>query len=119
MIMQITGWLFNFNQRSSTWPLPSFGLGKSLQLLRVLNLRYPSWHGYLFDFRGNNLCKDDADSLKYALIYMPNLEILDLSDNPIEDDGISSLIPYFVEASERHSPLADLSLGTVIFPAME
>lgn len=95
----ITGWLFNFNQRSSTWPLPSFGLGKSLQLLRVLNLR------------GNNLCKDDADNLKYALIYMPNLEILDLSDNPIEDDGISSLIPYFVEASERHSPLADLSLG--------
>ena len=41
MIMQITGWLFNFNQRSSTWPLPSIGLGKSLQLLRVLNLRYP------------------------------------------------------------------------------
>lgn len=66
---------------------------------------------------------------------MPNLEVLDISDNFIEDEGIRwteflcmcswarysqiltcclwnfrSLIPYFVEASEGCSSLADLNL---------
>ena len=39
-------------------------------------------------FRGTNLCKNDAVSLKHALVHMPNLEVLDISDNPLEDDGI-------------------------------
>lgn len=45
--------------------------------------------------RGNNLQMDDANSLKYALIHMPYLEILDLSDNPIEDEGIKSVCFLF------------------------
>ncbi|XWS47080.1 hypothetical protein CRYUN_Cryun14cG0122600 [Craigia yunnanensis] len=93
----ITGWLSNFNWRSSVF-LSSSGVAKSLQSLCILNLR------------GNNLRKDDVVSLRYALVHMPSLEILDLSDNPIEDDGIRSLIPYFAEASKKCSPLADLNL---------
>ncbi|KAF8388328.1 hypothetical protein HHK36_026994 [Tetracentron sinense] len=94
----IAGWLSTFKGRFSSCHPSSLGIGKSLQSLRVLNLR------------GNNLCKDDADGLKYALVHMPNLEILDISDNPIEDDGIRSLIPYLIEASERNSPLADVKI---------
>ncbi|KAM3683473.1 hypothetical protein ACJW31_12G150000 [Castanea mollissima] len=94
----ISGWLSDFNKRSSGGPLSSLGIGKSLQSLRVLNLR------------GNNLRKDDAESLRYALVHMPNLEDLDISDNSIEDEGIRSLIPYFVEATERCSSLAYLNL---------
>ncbi|XP_052479922.1 uncharacterized protein LOC105803256 isoform X5 [Gossypium raimondii] len=56
--------------------------------------------------------KDDAGNLRYVLVQMPSLEILDLSDNPIEDDGIRSLIPYFAEASKSCSPLTDLNLGS-------
>ncbi|OMO97835.1 Leucine-rich repeat, ribonuclease inhibitor subtype [Corchorus capsularis] len=93
----ITGWLLNFNWRSSAL-LSSLGVAQSLQSLRVLNLR------------GNNLQKDDASNLKYALVQMPNLETLDLSDNPIEDDGIRCLIPYIAEASKTFSPLAHLNL---------
>ncbi|XVE78035.1 hypothetical protein DITRI_Ditri13aG0111800 [Diplodiscus trichospermus] len=93
----IAGWLSNFNRRSSVF-LSSSGEAKSLPSLRILNLR------------GNDLRKDDAVSLRYALVHMPSLEILDLSDNPIEDDGIRSLIPYFAEASKKCSPLADLNL---------
>lgn len=88
-------------------------------------------------FRGNNLNKDDVDGLRYAFIHMPKLEVLDMSDNPIEDDGIRlvefsistyalsiistrfnilshqcirSLIPYFIEASEKCTPFVDLML---------
>lgn len=92
----ITGWLCYFYHRPSNCPSSSQGLGKSLQSVRVLNLR------------GNNLQMDDANSLKYALIRMPYLEILDLSDNPIEDEGIKSFIPYLVDATKRHSFFSDL-----------
>ncbi|KAK8711683.1 hypothetical protein V6N13_146956 [Hibiscus sabdariffa] len=86
----IAGWLSNFNWRS--------GVAKSLQSLRIL------------DLGGNNLQKDDAGNLRYALVQMPSLEILDLSDNPMEDGGLRSLIPYFAEASKSCSPLTDLNL---------
>lgn len=43
---------------------------------------------FLLLFRGNNLCKDDVDSLRYALVHVPYLEVLDISDNSIEDEGI-------------------------------
>ncbi|KAF3436035.1 hypothetical protein FNV43_RR23127 [Rhamnella rubrinervis] len=88
----IGGWLSDFNWRLTR------GAGKSLQSLRVLNLR------------GSNLDRDDANDLTYALVHMPNLEVLDISDNPIEDDGIRNLIPYFVKASENSYPFTDLSL---------
>ncbi|KAK8269771.1 hypothetical protein V6Z11_D11G149200 [Gossypium hirsutum] len=95
----ISGWLSIFNWKSNTF-LSSSGVTKSLQSLRILKLG------------GNNLQKDDAGNLRYVLVQMPSLEILDLSDNPIEDDGIRSLIPYFAEASKSCSPLTDLNLGS-------
>ncbi|ONH93043.1 hypothetical protein PRUPE_8G209500 [Prunus persica] len=94
----ISGWLSELYWRSPSGPPTPLGIGKSFQSLRVLNLR------------GNNLNKDDADGLRYALVHIPNLEVLDMSDNPIEDAGIRSLIPYFVEASEKCFPFADLML---------
>ncbi|KAI9121945.1 hypothetical protein K1719_006634 [Acacia pycnantha] len=94
----ITGWLSDFKQRPLSDSHLSFGIGKSLQLLRVLNLR------------GNHLRKDDVESLRYALTRMPNLEDLDLSDNPIEDEGIMSLIPFFDKAYESCSSLTKLRL---------
>lgn len=51
------------------------------------NLRF-----YFSVYRGNNLNKDDADGLRYALVHIPNLEVLDMSDNPIEDDGIRLVV---------------------------
>ncbi|KAG8370858.1 hypothetical protein BUALT_Bualt13G0027100 [Buddleja alternifolia] len=88
----ISGFLFRFRWRSSDC---SLAIGKSLQSLRVLNLR------------GCNLVQDDADCLKHALIHMPNLDNLDLSDN-IFEDGIRSLISYFSEISSRDLPFVDL-----------
>ncbi|XP_073146798.1 uncharacterized protein [Henckelia pumila] len=90
----ISGFLSQFRWKSTSC---SLGLGKSLQSLRVLNLR------------NNNLAKDDANSLRRALVHMPNLQNLDLSDNPIED-GIRSLLSYFTEISCRDLPFADLKL---------
>ncbi|BFG42801.1 hypothetical protein CerSpe_290760 [Prunus speciosa] len=95
---KISGWLSELYWRSPSGPPTPLGIGKSFQSLRVLNLR------------GNYLNKDDADGLRYALVHIPNLEVLDMSDNPIEDDGIRSLIPYLVEASEKCFPFADLIL---------
>ncbi|CAK9158513.1 unnamed protein product [Ilex paraguariensis] len=94
----IAGWLSDFKWRSTSCSKLYSGIGKSLQSLRVLNLR------------NTNLQKDDADCLIYALVHMPNLGTLDLSDNPIEDDGMKSLISYFVEISEREPPFAELKL---------
>ncbi|KAJ4728379.1 Leucine-rich repeat, ribonuclease inhibitor subtype [Melia azedarach] len=91
----IAGWLAKYNSSGS---LSAFGEGQSLESLRSLNLR------------GNNLRKADTKDLRFALLHMPKLESLDISDNPIEDDGIRSLIPYLKFASERHNPLAKLYL---------
>ncbi|PNY10363.1 hypothetical protein L195_g006938 [Trifolium pratense] len=95
---EIAGCLSYFNRRLSSGSHLSVGIGKSLQLLRVLNLR------------GNNLRKDDAENLGYALAYMPNLEDLDISDNSIGDDGIRYLTPYFAGTSQTCSHLACLNL---------
>ncbi|OVA02234.1 Leucine-rich repeat [Macleaya cordata] len=94
----IAGWLSSANGRLSSCLPSSLGTSKSLSSLRVLNLR------------ANNLRKDDANGLRYALLQMPNLESLDLSENPIDDDGVRNLIPYFAEASERDSPLSDVKI---------
>ncbi|KAF6144342.1 hypothetical protein GIB67_024569 [Kingdonia uniflora] len=91
----IAGWL---SKASGTFSSYSSGIGKSLQSLTVLNLR------------GNNLRKDDVNGLKYILARMPNLQCLDLSDNPIGDDGIRNLMAYLAEASERDFHLSDLKI---------
>ncbi|VFQ95879.1 unnamed protein product [Cuscuta campestris] len=78
----ISGWLSHFKwQSTSNMHLP-LGMSNSLKSLRVLNLR------------NNGLRKDDVDCLRYVHIYMPNLDSLDLSDNPIEDEGVRSLVTY-------------------------
>ncbi|KAL7084375.1 hypothetical protein ACP275_14G220200 [Erythranthe tilingii] len=90
----ISGFLSQFRWRSSSCPS---GIGKSLQSLRALNLRFC------------NLVSDDANCLKQALLHMPNLENLDLSDNYIEG-GFRNVIAYFTEISGRELPFADLKL---------
>ncbi|WVZ89124.1 hypothetical protein U9M48_035574 [Paspalum notatum var. saurae] len=70
------GWLSNANQRFTTSSLaPKSDV--SLNFLSVLNLR------------GNNLRKGDVLDLNKILIRMPNLRDLDISGNPIMDEGIS------------------------------
>ncbi|KAK7378547.1 hypothetical protein VNO80_03990 [Phaseolus coccineus] len=95
---KIAGWLSDFNRRFLSDSHLCFGTGKLLKMLRVLTLRE------------NNLGKDDAENLRYALEHLPNLEELDISDNSIEDEGIRNLIPYFVGASETFSPINCLKL---------
>ncbi|XP_020211494.1 uncharacterized protein LOC109796223 isoform X2 [Cajanus cajan] len=95
---KIAGWLSDFNRKFLSGSHLSFGNGKSLKLLRVLNLRE------------NNLGKDDIESLRYALEHAPNLEELDISDNSIEFEGIRNLIPYFVGASEMSPGITCLKL---------
>ncbi|KAK9146306.1 hypothetical protein Sjap_006209 [Stephania japonica] len=94
----ITGWLSNINGGTSRCFGGCLEINNSLWSLRVLNLR------------GNNLRKDDADTLKNVLVQMPNLEYLDVSDNPIEDEGVKYLIPYFVQASTRDYCLLELKM---------
>lgn len=91
----IAGWLshFKYKNRSST-----DGTYNSLKSLKELNLR------------NCNLQMDDVDCLRYALVHVPNLEQLDLSDNPIETSGIRCLIPYFKETSYKYFPLVELKL---------
>ncbi|MQL93352.1 hypothetical protein Taro_025991 [Colocasia esculenta] len=119
----IPGWLSSLNKESMCLSLISSSSSKGfLNSLCVLNLR------------GNNLGKDDAEDLKYALLRMPSLRRLDISDNPLTDDGIRSLsfslslymvtsvgyhksccnccrclIPYFLEAFENSS-LSDIKI---------
>lgn len=95
---KIAGWLSDFNRKFLSGSHLSFGNGKSLKLLRVLNLRE------------NNLGKDDIESLRYALEHAPNLEELDISDNSIEFEGIRNLIPYFVGTSEMSPSITCLKL---------
>ncbi|KAI7752878.1 hypothetical protein M8C21_011594 [Ambrosia artemisiifolia] len=94
----ITGWLSHFKWGSPSCSNTSRKISKSLKSLRVLNLRC------------NNLQKDDVDCLKYAMVYMPNLEVLNLSENPLQDEGIRNLFPYLVEKSKCETPLAELHL---------
>lgn len=160
--------VFEYSQSKVLWSssslLEHFSLGWPVEQLGCLIyvLRFVP----LFT-RGCNLCQDDAEDLNYVLIHMPNLTSLDLSDNPLEDEGIRyvhywsgfilnldiylsdtcktkltsllvslekcyrmliviipfplvslscsnffsrSLIPYFVKAFEKASPISDVNL---------
>ncbi|KAJ0966560.1 hypothetical protein J5N97_023477 [Dioscorea zingiberensis] len=91
----IRGWLSKIDRRSGECS-SLLESNLSLKSLSILNLS------------GCNLCKDDAEDLNYVLMHMPNLTSLDLSENPLEDDGIRNLIPYFVKAFEKSPPLSDV-----------
>ncbi|KAI3801117.1 hypothetical protein L1987_29220 [Smallanthus sonchifolius] len=94
----IAGWLSHFKWRFPSCINTDRQINKSLKSLRLLNLRC------------NNLKRDDADCLKYAMVYMPNLEVLNLSENPLQDEGVRILVPYLVEKSKSDTPLAELHL---------
>ncbi|WOG85922.1 hypothetical protein DCAR_0105115 [Daucus carota subsp. sativus] len=93
----ISGWLSHFKWK------PSSQLHLNPEICALKSLR-------VLKLRGSNLQKDDADCLNYALFHMPNLETLDLCDNPIADDGIMTLMPYFTRMAERVTPFVDLNL---------
>lgn len=93
----IAGWLSKVDRKSTDFSL-LLGSDMSLKSLSVLSLR------------GNNLHKEDAEDLNHILVHMPNLRSLDLSDNPITDDGIRNLIPYFAMALEKAHPLSDIKI---------
>ncbi|XP_031484089.1 uncharacterized protein LOC116253424 isoform X2 [Nymphaea colorata] len=85
------------DNRISGWLAPHAAAGSAsvcsnsnncLRLLQVLNLR------------GNGLGREDAEDLKSTFMYMPNLKRLDISDNPLEDDGVWALVSYFTEHPE-------------------
>ncbi|KAF3793524.1 hypothetical protein EJ110_NYTH03712 [Nymphaea thermarum] len=85
------------DNRISGWLAPHAAAGSAsvcsnsnncLGLLQVLNLR------------GNGLGREDAEDLKSTFMYMPNLKHLDISDNPLEDDGVWALVSYFTEHPE-------------------
>ncbi|KAL0390861.1 UNVERIFIED_CONTAM: hypothetical protein Scaly_0443200 [Sesamum calycinum] len=61
-----------------------------------------------------NLVREDADCLKQALVHMPNLQNLDLSDNSFED-GISEIgAPFgkFLCTGVRAVDVEDIGLGS-------
>ncbi|CAN6353211.1 unnamed protein product [Urochloa humidicola] len=91
----IAGWLSNVNKSYTSSPL-ALKSDISLNSLSILNLR------------GNNLQTDDAVDLNKLLIKMPNLRDLDLSGNPIMDEGIRSLIPFISWSIEKENPLLRL-----------
>ncbi|KAH9317706.1 hypothetical protein KI387_019475, partial [Taxus chinensis] len=63
------------------------------------------------NLRGNLLERHDVDILKKILECMPQLQKLDLSDNPIGDDGVRILIPYFQDISKSDMSLVDVNIA--------
>eukprot|EP01018_Ginkgo_biloba_P012063 Gb_27862 [translate_table: standard] len=63
------------------------------------------------NLRGNFLESQDVERLKIFLYHLPQLQKLDLSDNPIGDFGIRSLIPYFQGVSEKDLSLVDVKFA--------
>lgn len=93
----IRGWLSHIKWKHSSITEPS-GTYNLLKSLKELNLR------------NCNLQSDDVDCLRHTLVHIPNLEQLDLSDNPIETSGIRCLIPYFKETPDKYVTLVELKL---------
>ncbi|XP_073012461.1 uncharacterized protein [Typha latifolia] len=93
----LIGWLSQIEEKSTNIS-SLLGSEMSMKSLKVLNLR------------GNNFHKDDAEDLCSILARLPNLRSIDISDNPITDEGIRYLIPYFVKALEKASPLLNIKI---------
>ncbi|XP_062204106.1 uncharacterized protein LOC133906266 isoform X2 [Phragmites australis] len=93
----IAGWLSTMD-KSSTISSLALESNISLNSLSVLNLR------------GNNLQKGDVEDLHKILIKMPNLRDLDISGNPIMDEGIRLLVPFISRAIQKENPLLRLRI---------
>ncbi|XP_078429297.1 RNI-like superfamily protein isoform X3 [Wolffia australiana] len=109
----LAGWLSKIPRESNTFTpstLSSDSVG-GLTSLSVLNLR------------GNNLGEDDAEDLKFALLRMPRLKQLDISDNPLTDAGLSCVgvpLARFLEPSRlRRLNIEDVGLGPLGFQELE
>eukprot|EP00249_Psilotum_nudum_P011049 c22938_g1_i2 orf=462-2096(-) len=74
---------------------------KSLSSIQCSNLNQGcvSFPLKVLDLRSNSLDSIAIQGLSVCLKFMPLLEQLNLSDNPIEDDGIRALVPYLQEVS--------------------
>ncbi|XP_020574829.1 uncharacterized protein LOC110020893 isoform X2 [Phalaenopsis equestris] len=62
------------------------------------------------NLRGSNLHNNDMVGLQHMLVSMPKLLRLELSDNPIGDEGIRTLIPFFVKAFKETSQVSEIWL---------
>lgn len=62
----------------------------------------------LLNLRGNNLNKGDIEDLCKILVKMPNLRDLDISDNPIMDEGIRLLICFISRTLRKEKSLSRL-----------
>ncbi|EMS58433.1 Protein NLRC3 [Triticum urartu] len=91
----LAGWRSTVD-RSSTSFSSALKSNTSLNSLTVLNLR------------GNNLQEGDMEVVCNILVKMSNLRSLDISDNPITDEGIRYLIPFFELALQRGNPIRKL-----------
>ncbi|ONM32575.1 RNI-like superfamily protein [Zea mays] len=92
----IAGWLSELNKCSTN--LLALKSDIFMNSLSVLNLRE------------NNLQKDDVVDLHKILIKMPNLRDLDISGNPVMDEGIRSLIPFISWSIQKENPLLRLTV---------
>lgn len=88
----IAGWLSTVD-RSCTSFSSELESNTSLSSLTVLKLR------------GNNLQKGDMEDLCNIIAKMSNLRSLDISDNPITDEGIRFLIHFFERALQKENLL--------------
>ncbi|KAL5224660.1 hypothetical protein ABZP36_011299 [Zizania latifolia] len=88
----IAGWLKTVEKRSVCF---SSALESNICLnsLTVLNLR------------GNNLSNGDIEDLCNVLVKMPDLRDLDISDNPIKDEGIRLLICFISRTFQKEKSL--------------
>ncbi|KAL0913620.1 hypothetical protein M5K25_017097 [Dendrobium thyrsiflorum] len=94
---ELEGWLSKVGRKYINFS-PFLESPISLQSLVELNLR------------GNNLQMNDMVGLHHVLVNMPKLSRLDLSDNPIGDDGVRRLIPFFVKDLEVTSQVTEMWL---------
>uniref|UniRef100_A0A0E0FAL4 F-box domain-containing protein n=1 Tax=Oryza meridionalis TaxID=40149 RepID=A0A0E0FAL4_9ORYZ len=91
----IAGWLKTMDKRFACFS-SALESNISLNSLTLLNLR------------GNNLNKGDIEDLCKILVKMPNLRDLDISDNPIMDEGIRLLICFISRTLRKEKSLSRL-----------
>ncbi|KAI6678480.1 hypothetical protein NL676_039276 [Syzygium grande] len=82
---EISGCLSCFTWIYEGTGISSTGVAKPFASLRVLKLTR------------NDLYQQDAADLRHVLVYMPALRTLDLSENPIGDDGLSHVAEALVK----------------------
>ncbi|KAF0888799.1 hypothetical protein E2562_017796 [Oryza meyeriana var. granulata] len=88
----IAGWLKTMDKR---FPCFSSALESNISLNSLT----------LLSLRANNLNKSDIEDLCKILVKMPNLRDLDISDNPIMDEGIRLLFCFISQTLRKEKSL--------------